>query len=288
MLNLLDTTGDSGFEISFVEQKKRSKELTIFDPIHPQLLAYFKERNDIQDVQKKELTQKKLSKRGRGHRGVNGNGKSKPDQNHDPQIISVARKAPVKRRKHAGNPLTAVTEKRASLRSYDTMSLCTHDEQAEDEISMSIEIESLVNAAEQVVAGTDPDPEPAAQAAEIQVQQQQLQQHFQVEEDEQVENEEVGDEEVEEVDEEEDESQGKVYCICRKGAIEGETMIQCDNAICQEWYHYRCVGLLETFRAPKNKKWFCPSCRLNDKKTGTPKSKDALVKDYILKKKMKL
>lgn len=54
----------------------------------------------------------------------------------------------------------------------------------------------------------------------------------------------------------------EVYCVCR--GPESGSMIMCDSKTCKHvWFHYKCVNLS---RAPKAKKWFCPSCLEKNKK----------------------
>ena len=48
-----------------------------------------------------------------------------------------------------------------------------------------------------------------------------------------------------------------VWCLCA-GPEEGQ-MVACDNQNCRlQWYHFHCVGLVDTPSA--DTPWFCPSC----------------------------
>jgi hypothetical protein len=48
----------------------------------------------------------------------------------------------------------------------------------------------------------------------------------------------------------------KLYCACRKPYDEKENYIGCDY--CEDWCHYRCVGIEENRNLPK--KWMCMAC----------------------------
>ena len=58
-------------------------------------------------------------------------------------------------------------------------------------------------------------------------------------------------------DGDESESDGGVYCLCRK-PDDGKMMVSCDA--CHDWFHIACVGLTKQ-QASKLQHFFCPSCK---------------------------
>ncbi|KAG5681601.1 hypothetical protein PVAND_011017 [Polypedilum vanderplanki] len=53
-------------------------------------------------------------------------------------------------------------------------------------------------------------------------------------------------------------SDGRVYCYCRRPYDDLQGMIGCDGPNCQiEWFHFECVGIL----VPPKGNWFCPQCQ---------------------------
>jgi hypothetical protein len=46
-----------------------------------------------------------------------------------------------------------------------------------------------------------------------------------------------------------------VFCVCRRPYADGDEMVACDG--CSQWFHPRCIGLLEL---PRCKKWYCDDC----------------------------
>lgn len=61
----------------------------------------------------------------------------------------------------------------------------------------------------------------------------------------------------------------EVYCFCRKGQIEGETMVCCD--LCNEWFHVGCVGLTQAM-AKRMHGYSCPSCVPPEEEEAPPSS----------------
>lgn len=54
------------------------------------------------------------------------------------------------------------------------------------------------------------------------------------------------------------ESDGRVYCYCRRPYDDLQGMIGCDGSKCQiEWFHFECVGIL----VPPKGNWYCPECQ---------------------------
>eukprot|EP00729_Bicosta_minor_P002733 gene2733-2203_t len=58
-----------------------------------------------------------------------------------------------------------------------------------------------------------------------------------------------------------DSNDDAVYCICRRPAVEGEEMIQCDD--CEEWFHYDCVHLTAEVAAAIDH-YTCGNCAQKD------------------------
>ena len=81
----------------------------------------------------------------------------------------------------------------------------------------------------------------------------------------------------------------EVYCICKKPFVEksfkkpwesemdfsirqvGSQMIQCDK--CNEWYHYKCIGLSTELKIPDN--YICENCKEPNDKENHEKCKEA-------------
>jgi hypothetical protein len=60
------------------------------------------------------------------------------------------------------------------------------------------------------------------------------------------------------------ESDGRVYCYCRRAYDELQGMIGCDGPSCQiEWFHFECVGIL----VPPKGSWYCPECQKQQQQT---------------------
>lgn len=61
-----------------------------------------------------------------------------------------------------------------------------------------------------------------------------------------------------EVSQDNTDSDGRVYCYCRRPYDDLQGMIGCDGANCQiEWFHFECVGIL----VPPKGNWYCPECQ---------------------------
>lgn len=53
----------------------------------------------------------------------------------------------------------------------------------------------------------------------------------------------------------------ELYCLCRQPYDESQFYICCDK--CQDWFHGRCVGVLQT-EADNIDEYICPNCTKND------------------------
>lgn len=52
----------------------------------------------------------------------------------------------------------------------------------------------------------------------------------------------------------------ELYCLCRKPYDESQFYICCDK--CQDWFHGRCVGILQS-EADTIDEYICPNCQRN-------------------------
>lgn len=53
----------------------------------------------------------------------------------------------------------------------------------------------------------------------------------------------------------------ELYCLCRKPYDETQFYICCDK--CQDWFHGRCVGILQS-EADNIDEYICPNCQKNN------------------------
>ncbi len=53
-------------------------------------------------------------------------------------------------------------------------------------------------------------------------------------------------------------SEGGIFCICRKPYENEMDMIECE--ICDEWYHYKCIGFIGTEADAQTLEFHCMKC----------------------------
>lgn len=53
----------------------------------------------------------------------------------------------------------------------------------------------------------------------------------------------------------------ELFCLCRKPYDETQFYICCDK--CQDWFHGRCVGILQS-EAESIDEYICPNCQKNN------------------------
>ena len=73
-----------------------------------------------------------------------------------------------------------------------------------------------------------------------------------------------------------------LYCLCRQPYDETQFYIGCEK--CSEWYHGRCVGILQC-EAEKIDEYNCPKCDPNSQ-YNRPNQKPLTTADYDLLKKL--
>ena len=73
-----------------------------------------------------------------------------------------------------------------------------------------------------------------------------------------------------------------IYCLCQQPYDNTQAYIGCDG--CPDWFHGRCVGILEK-ETQKINQYFCPRCSPNSE-LNLPNFKALNEKDYDLVKKL--